>query len=343
MLKKQDKGMERLNRLILHPDFDRTIQELSNRNVFLPDYGDVDAPHVLNFTTTGQLIANIEEIKPNKLNAKNGCDKVSEYLFSAYDESIMKFMALEGTAYFTTHSLVVAGTYEYIPILYAVFNFYTRAEYIVAKSAYIKHALDPEIESKRDYMNDRLNFLLKYSPIKSVLFIDGPLIGGNLYTIAVDNNSRFLDREVIPIYIVKNSSSDIVTQNIESLKGKYNSDMHWLQTFLKPGERSCFFKYEDQVNKKNCKVFCYLKAFNTSPQRIEMHIDTYKQYGKSIETILDIIYYLFLVQGAISNSQIRPIAIAEAYARTAIKLINIKKYFEKLNITPTMNQVRFGG
>jgi hypothetical protein len=88
--------MEELNRLILHPDFDKTIQELSDRNVFLPNYGDEDEPHVLNFTTTGQLIANIEEIQPYELNAKNGCNKVSEYLYSAYDESIMKFMALEG-------------------------------------------------------------------------------------------------------------------------------------------------------------------------------------------------------------------------------------------------------
>ena len=86
--------MEELNRLILHPDFDKTIQELSDRNVFLPNYGDVDEPHVLNFTTTGQLITNIEEIQPYELNAKNGCNKVSEYLYSAYDESIMKFMAL---------------------------------------------------------------------------------------------------------------------------------------------------------------------------------------------------------------------------------------------------------
>jgi hypothetical protein len=80
--------MEELNRLILHPDFDKTIQELSDRNVFLPN-GDEDAPHVI-----AQLIANIEEIQPYKLNAKNGCNKVSEYLYSAYDESIMKFMAI---------------------------------------------------------------------------------------------------------------------------------------------------------------------------------------------------------------------------------------------------------
>ncbi len=335
--------MDNLNRLVLHPDFERTIKELSDKSIFLPYVGNQDSPHILDFQTSGQLLTKLEEIKGYSLDPKKGSEASKQFLYSAYDESIMKFIALEGSAFFTAHSLIVAGDKEYIPVALATFRFYTRSESIVSKSEHIKFALDPEVEAKRDYMKDRLRFFLDYVPRKSLLFIDGPLIGGDLYTIMVDNNKKFLENEIVPIYFVKNSTSNIVTDNIKELKGKYNSDMHWLNLLLRPGERSAFFKYEDQVNKKNSKVFCYLKAFNSSPQRIEMHSDTFSKYGTSIKPIMDLLYYLLLVQGSLTNPQLRPIAIAEGYARSMIKFLDINQYFKKANITPTLNQVRFGG
>jgi hypothetical protein len=335
--------MEALNRLILHPDFEKIFKELSDKNIFIPSIGDQNTPHDNYFPTSGQIISNLEEIKGYSLDIKRGCEVTNKFLYSAYDESIMKFMALEGSAFFTAHSLVIIDNKEYIPVVFVSFNFYTRSKDIISKSSYIKYAIEPEIEFKRDYMKDRLHFLLKYSPPRSLLFIDGPLIGGDLYTISVDNNSKYLAKEIIPIYFVKNSISNIVTDNITGLKGKYNSDMHWVHTVLKPGERSCFFKYEDQVNKKNSKIFCYLKAFDSGPQRIEMHEDTYSKYLESMDDILGMILYLMYVNGIKTNAQIRPIIIAENYAREMLAFIDIHKYFKEINITPTLNQMRFGG
>ena len=66
-------------------------------------------------------------------------------------------------------------------------------------------------------------------------------------------------------------------------------------------------------------------------------------YPESIERIMELILYLLLVQGIKANPQLRPIAIAEAYARAVLKFIDINKYFEEAKITPTLNQIRFGG
>lgn len=335
--------MENLNRLILHPDFEKTLKELSDKNIFLPYQGSWDTPHILDIQTSGQLLKNIEDIKSYKLHADNGCVQNKIFSYAAYDESIMKFLALEGFAFFTAHSLVVLGEDDYIPVSLVTFNFFTRAKAIVAKSVYIKFAEEPEIEYKRQYMKDRIAFLLDCTPKNTLLFIDGPLIGGDLYTILIDQNKKFLEKGILPIYFVKNSASSIITQHIKDLQGKYNSDMHWLQTLLKPGERSSFFQYEDQVNPKNSKIFCYLKAYESSPQRIEFHVDTYTKYKDSIQNIMDLIYYLLLVQGNRVNPQIRPIAIAEAYAREILAFIDINKYFKEIKISPTINQIRFGG
>ena len=332
-----------LNRLVLHPSFDKTLEELSDKDIFLPHFGYEDSPHNLYFQTIGKKLSNLEEIKAYKMDPNEGCNVTNDVSYCAYDESIRKFSALEGAAYFTAHSLIVVGEKDYIPVTLAVFNFYTRSKDIIKMSSYIKFAEEPEIEFKRDYMKDRLEFLLEYAPKRSVLLIDGPLIGGDLYTIIVDSNYKFLEKEIIPIYIIKNSSSNIVTEQIPGLQGKYNSDLHWLNGLLSVGERSSFFKYEDQVNKKNAKVFCYIKPFNAIPQRIEMHVETYYKYEDSMQRIMNMILYLFLVQGSKTNPQIRTIAIAEAYARSILKFIDINKYFKEAKISPTLNQIRFGG
>jgi len=335
--------MPDLNKIILHPDFYKTISELSNNNIFLPRTGEEYNFKALALQKDSGLLTNLEEIKAYKQNVQNGCNHSRKISFSAYDESFLKYLALEGTAYFTTHSLTLVGKEEYVPVALVTFYFYTRSKSILSRSSYIKFAEEPDIESKRDYLKDRINFLLEYTPEKTILFIDGPLIGGDLYTLMMDANEKFLKKEIVPIFFVKNSTSNIVSENIESLKGAYNSDMHWLHTVLKLGERSCFFKYEDQVNKKNSKVFCYIKAFDSGPQRVEMHTDTYLKYIASIPDIMDLILYLLCVQGSKTNSQLRPIAIAEAYARSILKSIDINRYFKEAKISPTLNQIRFGG
>lgn len=98
-----------LNKLLLHPDFEKTLEELSDKDIFLPHFGYEDSPHNISFQTLGQLLSNLEEIKAYKLDSNEGCNVTKDISYCAYDESIMKFSALEGTAYFTAHSLVVVG------------------------------------------------------------------------------------------------------------------------------------------------------------------------------------------------------------------------------------------
>jgi hypothetical protein len=335
--------MSNFNKLILHPNFHKTIRELSNNDIFLPHYGLEQNFEGMGSLTDSGKISNLEEIRGYKLDVLSGCAEASKFPFSSYDESWIKYAALEGLAYFTAHSLVVNGDNEYVPVALITFNFYTRSKAIIEKSSYIKYAADPTVEYTRDYIKDKVNFLLEFAPSHSLLFIDGPLISGDLYTIMVDATDKFLQKDIIPIHFVKNSNSNIVTSNIDSLSGQYHSDMHWLNTLLRPGERSCFFKYEDQINKKNTKIFCYIKAFDSSPQRIEFYTSTYLTYIDSVSQIMDLILYLLFVQGSKTNPQLRTIAIAEAYARSVLRSIDINKYFKEAKISPTLNQVRFGG
>lgn len=335
--------MDGFKKLILHPNFEDTLRELSKKDIFLPNYGVEQKLTNLNFLTDSGKVSNLEEIKGYKLDALNGSNKARDYTFVAYDESWVKFAALEGTAYFTAHSTILTGEKDYLPMVMATFYFYTRSRAITSNSVHIKYAEDVEVAYTRDYLRDKVSFLLEYVPSHCILFIDGPIISGDLYTIIMDANEKFLQKEILPIFFVKNSTSNIVTSNTDGLRGQYNSDMHWLHTLLKPAERSCFFKYEDQVNRKNTKVFCYMKAFDSSPQRIEFHTDAYLIYKDSIQDVMDMVFYLMLVQGSKTNPQLRPIAIAEAYARSVLQVIDIDRYFKEAKISPTLNQVRFGG
>jgi len=55
-----------------------------------------------------------------------------------------------------------------------------------------------------------------------------------------------------------------------------------------------------------------------------------------------VIYYLFLLHGDYKNPQIRPVAVAEKYAREVLGLINPYAFMKSTGITPTINQTRFG-
>lgn len=57
---------------------------------------------------------------------------------------------------------------------------------------------------------------------------------------------------------------------------------------------------------------------------------------------MNLIYYLLLAQGNPKNPQIRPIAIAEAYARATLKLIDLNQLLRRFGLVPTINQERFG-
>lgn len=259
----------------------------------------------------------------------------------AYDESVNKFEGLEGTAYLTSHSMVIHGTDDFIPVSLLTFYFYTRSSVLSKDSSYIKHTEEIETDSKLDYIQDREHLLGENVPENSVIFIDGPLIGSQMTKYTIDLSNLLLKKGIIPIFFVKNSDSNLVTDNITPLKNKYNSDMHWAYSILEQGERTNFFEYKDRHNSTFAKVFCYLKGFDPSPQRIEIDVQTFEKYSDVINNLLDMIYYLLIVQGDLKNPQIRSIAVAEMYARAALKLINFSKMMKDLGITPTMNQERF--
>ncbi|MDO8726781.1 MAG: DNA double-strand break repair nuclease NurA [Candidatus Methanoperedens sp.] len=338
--------MDNLNKLLFHPSFNDTISEINRLNIQLPPKPSNQEMDFQFYTypPDGRLVTNVEEIKRYVLDPRKG-DKIAHEnttICCAYDESINKFSGLEGTAFLMSHSLVVMKELDFIPLNLLTFYFYTRSKDITNKSKFIKYSKDPEMDSKKDYVNDKIEFLTEYSPSGSILFIDGPLIGGDVYTFMIRAINKFLSKDIIPIFFVKNSSSNLVTDNIPELSGKFNSDMHWAYTYLKKGQRTNFFKYADRNNPDNAKIFCYIKAFELSPQRVEFHIDTFQKYREKIDEIMDLIYYLILAQGDLKNPQVRPIAIAEKYARDTLRLTDINKIAKYSGLVPTMNQERFG-
>ncbi len=331
------------SRLLFHPSFEETLAELKKRKIRLPsnpsdlemDFGAYGYPQ------SGKLVESIGEFGKFKLDARKGQEICNSTLIGAYDESLNKFEGLEGTAYLTSHSMIIHGTYDFIPINLLTFYFYTRSQVLSQDSKYIKYSEESEADSKRDYIIDRKKLLSENVPENSVIFIDGPLIGGNMATATIDMNKALSAKSIVPICFVKNSSSNMVTENIDQLKGKYNSDMHWAYGYLKAGERTGLFRYVDGINPNLTKIFCYLKAFDVSPNRIEFDVGTYAKYSNNINDFFDLAYFLLLAQGDLQNPQVRSIAIAEKYARATLNLINFAQMMKDLGITPTMNQERF--
>ena len=342
--------------LSLHHNFEKTLEAIRSKNIRLPSI-----PSSENIDLSGSFLLSAgtltyERRETVQLDALNGSKYCQSKTILGYDESTDKYQALEGTAYFTSHSLILLGESDYLPASYLTFYFYTRSNLLIDDNEYIKNAegcsSNDELEDrsdsfetayKEDYVADRSYLISQITPPNSLLFIDGPLIGGQISSYSINLSQELLESNIIPIFFVKNSSSNLVTNNLPEFKSKFNSDMHWSYNELINGYRTNFFWYKDKTNPKNSKVFCYLKPFeNRSPQRIELHIDTYEKHKSEINSIMDSIYYLLLAHGDINNPQVRPIAIAELYARQTLKILNINELLKTTNITPIMNQVRFG-
>ena len=339
------------NSLLLHPRFKERINAIKNK-VELPI---VPSSIALNsdelpLQSHGNLSI-IKQLNKIKLDPHKGRYLFNDFSFLAYDESIDKFQALEGSGYLTCHSMILVDDDDYLSSNCLSFAFYTRSKMLLDKNESIRDGRhssvtngieEDSIESafNRDYAKDRAKFILNNCPKNTILLIDGPLIGKQMSDYTVNLNQKLLERSVIPIFIVKNSSSNLVTDNIPELNGNFNSDMHWAFKYLSPGERTNFFLYQDKYNKKFAKIFCYIKPFNLSPQRIEIHPNTYQNREDLIENIMNILYFFYIAQGDLKNPQVRPVAIAEIYARESKKMYNINKLLRGSNIQPTMNQTR---
>jgi hypothetical protein len=336
--------LNKLNRYIVQDGFHKKLKSIGQLNLSI-----TQAPHqsglsdLDNHSFNQGNIKVIKGLSKRNLDPKNGQTFSTKVCFSGYDESKLQFNALEGNANITSHSLLSVVEEEYHPISLITVYFYTRSQELTKLSDSIRQTDNPEADSNRDYAIDRNEFITEHIIENSILFIDGPLIGGNLSSYSLKLISKLHEKNVIPIFLVKNSDSNLITKNIKEVRTHFNSDLHWAYKYLNPGEMSNYFQYTDKTNPNNTKIFSYIKPYKRrSPQRIELHPETYTMYQNYIGDIFDMIYYLTLVEGNINNPQIRPISIAEKYAREIIKTVNTRTFFRYTSLIPTMNQKRFG-
>ena len=255
------------NNFILHPRFKERVKAIQSE-VELPL---LSVPLAL--SDDDQLrhahgnLAIIRGLNRVRLDAHKGEEHFKEFNYLAYDESIEKFQALEGSGYLTCHSMILLDDNDYLTSNCLSFAFYTRSRTLLEKNHTLRDARNDRVDKnatdedgdsiesafKRDYANERTKFILNNCPSNTVLLIDGPLIGNQMSDYTVQLSRKLLSKLVIPIFIVKNSSSNLVTDNIRELNGNFNSDMHWAFKYLSPGERTNFFSYQDPNNKNFAK------------------------------------------------------------------------------------------
>ena len=350
--KKQKRG-----KIIFHKHFKETVKMIKNADFQLvndPTNDDFDFSSYT-FPPNGIIeILKDEKLTSYNLDAKNGAKIAENFFFAGYDESFLTFDSLQGQVKATCHSLAISDKSDYLPICMPTLYLYTRSQMV-------KEGIEKENENvggvvvtqdlgkqgNTDYLEDRDDFIKQSELSNYILFIDGPLIGGNKTFGTIKFVKDLHDSNTLPIFFVKNSSSNLIVEYIKELKNKFHSDLHWAWEVMKKGaQRTCFFTYTDQTNTDQAKVFCYLKAFKKkTPQRIELYVDTeklmkQKKFNIGINDLMDLIYYLILVNGEVECPQIRPIAIAEKYAREILKMQNFYKELKFYGLTPTSNQDR---
>ncbi len=326
------------NRIIIDPNFFLSVEELSKKNIDLSSNFEKFPLISAEFLNEGNLYFN--NIVAENLFVEKGQKITSDYIIGAYDESINKYNGLAGNAYLISHTYIYIGKKDYIPAIYLSFFFFSRSKELAVKNTNLIYSNDLESEARKVIHDQMLEFLKENSIKNSILLIDGPIFTGSLTTKTIDFNEYMVEKNILPIYIVKNSISNLVCDNVFSLKHKYNSDMHWAYKFLKPGQRSNFFIYEEKKSKRRAKAFCYLKTFDISPVRIEVYKDIYLGKQELVEDLMHLIYFLIIAQGEKQNPQPRPIIIAESFSRESIKLFNLNKLMRKIGIEGIMNQNR---
>ncbi len=126
-----------INQLIIHPAFNDTIKALNDLKIDIPKFGSEETWDFSTnpFPKNGEIVTNIDDFKSHVLDANNGQNFIlSKTPILAYDESIQNFLALEGVAYFFSHSIILHGTGDYLPSVFISFYFFTRSKLIKQKS-----------------------------------------------------------------------------------------------------------------------------------------------------------------------------------------------------------------
>jgi hypothetical protein len=262
----------------------------------------------------------------------------------AYDESTQDFKSLEGDLIFCSSALIKIGAKYEFNLTVLPYFLTSMRKFKGANEDEIRYTDEPSAERNKIIVEAKQHSILEGTENHSIVFIDGPLIGGMVSFYMREMDQKLREKDCIPIYFVKNSDSRLVITNSRNpeLSVKFNSDFHWATHRLKERSRSAFFKYTDEHNPKNTKVFCYIRTLAGFPERIEMHPSTYETYGRLIPSIMNLISYFYIVQGDYANPQVRPIVIAEKYAREGLRMLNIPVLLARQGFHPTINQVRFG-
>jgi len=337
--------------VIVQDGFFEFMEKIKKTNVKLPNapemVGSIGAEND-NIQDGGKLAVIGDTTKATfKLDLRNGeaISKKESTLMSAYDESIAKFSCLEGKAVYVSHSLVYVFGDRYYPLNMLTAMFVTGSDLVSKrisddyKVVATNENWGADTTANVEIAKQKRDFLEKYCYEESILLIDGPFLAGDGLAYFKSIKKAFVDRKIIPIFVVKNSASRMIIDSTSSYKGKYNSDLHFANEILGAGERTQFYKYSD--DKGNTKVFCYLKfQRGSSPIRIEIPTEVYYNFTSEVTSVLDLVYYLIMVQGDYSNPQARPIAIAEKYARETLHLIDFNKLMKSATLTPTINEER---
>lgn len=334
-------------KLIVPDDFFEMFDNIRTSEVKLPANFEIGKLSHTDSCFDSKISKIEKDLDKKKLDILDGCNYVhsKNSLISAYDESFAKYSALSGKVTYLAHSLVTLYNNQYIPITWLNLLFVTKSKKLhkSINGSFMPRKEEWDVDTETNVLigERKKEFIKKYCFENSLLLIDGPFIGGDATMYTKDIKDTYIEKNIVSIYIVKNSSATMIIDEYEKLKNDYNSDLHYADTILRPGERTSFYKYVDRNSKDNTKVFCYIKfSDNSSPVRIELPTDVYDKNIQSIETFLNVIYYLIMVQGNTTNPQVRPIAIAEMYARETLKLLDFKKIMQYSLLTPSMNEKR---
>jgi len=329
--------------LLFHKDFHSTIKAIKEAN--LNNFDDI--PRQIDVNHELLRFGNYKVEPLNKglysSNIQNGHEFILQNLnmIGAYDESFFQYDSLEGVLFLTSHSFVILTKNDWVPINLLTNYFVTSSFTISEKNNLLEYSDDQSVFLSKKYSLDRKIFLTDNVQNGSILFVDGALIGGNQTYYTIDMVKELNEMNITPIFFVKNSPSSLLIDSNEQLKKDFNSDIHWASVTLKSGEFSDWIKYTDQQNQEFSKIFCYYKPYSGfSPQRIELHPHTFIKNEYRINQLLDCISYFMIAHGDKSNPQIRPIAIAERYARETKKYVNVNKLIKSAGLVPTMNQER---
>jgi hypothetical protein len=276
------------------------------------------------------------EIKPE-------CNELmKEWDIFAYDESVQDYRALEGDLLFCSSSTIkIENEYR--------FNLSVSPYFLTGMKKFknsagedIRYSENTAEERNLILTNAKTGSILASVEHHSIILIDGPLLGGNVSSYVEKMDQELREKDCIPLYFVKNSDSKLVVATNKKLSNEFNSDFHWAACRLNSGSRSPFFRYTEELVSRHSKVFTYMKALYGFPERLEMHPKTYEKYYSLMPSLMSLLAYFYLVQGDRSNPQVRPIAIAEKYAREGIRILNIPVLLNRLGFRPTINQIRFG-